>query len=148
MESKKRIAISRRKFVGSIGTAAAAFTNIKQAATTVDTGVVALATSAEVSAGTDANKVITEESSKILNTFGQVLQILPNINHNKIGVFYKLAHNGSMNVYFSPESAKLLANDLTQFNPEICNQPNLFTDEDGSDLHLAFGNPELAGLVL
>lgn len=95
----------------------------------------------------NADKVISEESSKILNTFGQILQTLQNINHDKIGVFYKIAHNGSMNVYFSPESAKPLVNDILQFNPNKCNQPNLFPDEDGGELCLAFGNPELVGLA-
>ena len=51
--------------------AAAAFTNIKQAATTTDTGVVELATDEEVVTGTDTTKVVTPASMKAgLNASG------------------------------------------------------------------------------
>jgi hypothetical protein len=90
-------------------------------------------------------QVQSYETISIINRFAIILNELKILSPDNIGIFKKVAHNGSLNVFFSQETYKHLQHDLVSYDPAKCLPPSKETDEEGFGLTLAYcyGNPKL-----
>jgi len=78
-----------------------------------------------------------------INHLGEVIHFASNLNFDEIGIFSKLAHDNSRNVYFSEVAYNFLSADLVQHNPQKCSAPIKDSDREGNGLRLHYGNEKL-----
>ena len=87
--------------------------------------------------------VVSGEAHAVLKSYGKLLEILPNVNRDKIFVGSRSSKDGSLIYYLSPEVVKHLHELLPAQNPEKCEPPKWEPDDNGSVLIRTLGNPNL-----
>ena len=90
-----------------------------------------------------SGQIQSGDSLKVIEQFWAELELNKNIQTNDIALFTKVAHDGSLNLYFTHEAYKYLQDLIKEYNPIKCLQPTKKPDKEGSFLTYRFGNPDL-----